>query len=178
MKRVMRIAAIESVSGSPHPGSVFQNVHWDVPREMGAKMITVNFALIDVPDRRSVCPVSFFACRDERHTILCDIPLLCSIFPRERSFGPFEIWPSTQNLHPEQIFANPTPYAHARGGDFQCFKCYEEIHALTRLWPSYVLLTQLGDAIIRNPATWHRGTQHKAAKPRHMVAFNFRRKSN
>ena len=51
-------------------------------------------------------------------------------------------------------------------------------YALTRLWPSYVLLTQLGDAIIRNQATWHRGTQHKAAKPRHMVAFNFRRKSN
>ena len=137
-QQVMRIATMESVSGSPVSGSVFQNVHWDVRAEVGAHMVTVNFALIDVPDR---------------------------------SFGPFEIWPGTQSLslHPEQVFAHAAKYITARGDAFQCFNCYDEINALTRLWPSFVVLTQLGDAIIRFPSTWHRGTPlTAAATQRHM----------
>ena len=73
-------------------------------------------------------------------------------------------------MHSQQILrireAEPRQYS----------KCFPEILSIAQLWPSALLHSSLGDMVVRNPSTWHRGTPNSLASPRHMLSFIFRRR--
>ena len=54
--------------------------------------------------------------------------------------------------------------------------CFHEILSIARLWPSARVHSTLGDMVVRNPSTWHRGTPNRQAQSRHMLTFLFKRK--
>lgn len=141
------------VSGSAYPGSQFQNPHWDVKQQYGAQLMTINVNTVDVPDR---------------------------------SWAPFEIWPATHlvNFHTDVApfsRAGPRREAFPAGGEFTnrvCWTCHPEVSSLASIWPSTVITgLRRGAIIVRNPATWHRGTPNEATGPRHMLAFGFQKQS-
>lgn len=91
--------------------------------------------------------------------------------------GPIEIWPGTQHLRYDQTFVHSQQILRIREAEpRQYSKCFPEILSIAQLWPSALLHSSLGDMVVRNPSTWHRGTPNSLASPRHMLSFIFRRR--
>jgi hypothetical protein len=101
--------------------------------------------------------------------LLIDVPLL-DVLP---GGGPLEVWPGTHSASYEHTFVRFEELLI--GGKLaahrQYYRCFPEMEALVQLWPSALIHSRLGDIILRNPATWHRGTPNRAARTRHMLTL-------
>jgi len=91
--------------------------------------------------------------------------------------GPLEVWPGTQHLMYNETFLfynellrNPGSFPR------QYSKCFPELNAICRLWPSGFAYSSLGDFTVRYPSTWHRGTPNRGTSTRHMLTFLFKKK--
>ena len=114
------------------------------------------------------------AYNDPQLLLTIDIPLA----EVTDELGPLEVWPGTQGIPLEQLFSRPTINAlrSAGGGSLQYSACWCEVnHVLGRNFPSVRLLSGIGDAVVRFPSTWHRGTPNRhPSQVRDMVTFVWR----
>lgn len=110
------------------PGSAFQNPHWDV----------IN-------------------CEAQGRIYFVQIPLV----PTTMSHGPLEWWPQTHRLHYRSLDAlepQHTAFSMRLAGSLQFNHCLPVMQRLGRCLPSHVLVGEVGSAMIRTPAMFHRGT--------------------
>ena len=104
-----------------------------------------------------------------------DVPLLNV----SDEMGPLELWPGTHALPYEHMFSAKMARTvrQADGGLRQCHACWCEINeVLGKRFPSALMRSTIGDAVVRYPSTWHRGTPNRhPTNVRDMVTFVWRR---
>ena len=54
----------------------------------------------------------------------------------------------------------------------QYWACFQEMQDAAMRFPSAIVQSRLGDATIRRPSTWHRGTPNNSSKTRDMMTFD------
>ena len=90
--------------------------------------------------------------------------------------GPLEVWPGTHLLLYNETFDHPNAILRNSGSEERQYtKCFHEMLVAARKRPSMLVYSSLGDIIVRNPWTWHRGTPNRQAHTRHILTFIFRR---
>jgi len=101
--------------------------------------------------------------------VFIDIPMV-----RVRPGGaPLEIWPSSHRLLYSDTFVHyDTMLQHMKMQHMrQYFFCFPELNTIASLLPSALLYSTFGDAIVRNPSAWHRGTPNRLEESRHMITL-------
>ena len=106
-----------------------------------------------------------------RTPLFIDIPLATV---DNRLGAPLEVWPATQNA----VYEHTLPHSQAWTSQItpcerQYFYCWPEVQVLSKRWPSALRYSTLGEATVRNPATWHRGTPNELGVVRDQFLFMF-----
>lgn len=104
----------------------------------------------------------------EAKFVFVDIPLVSVLDP---AAGPLEVWPATHSARYSKVFRDAAPILRQGPAERQYWHCFGEMMNLTRAWPSSLHFTEVGDIIVRNPATWHRGTPNRKAHVRDMITI-------
>ena len=108
----------------------------------------------------------------QKQPLFIDIPL-ASV--ESRSGAPLEVWPGTNNAVYGEVLTHPKPWLAATPCSRQYFNCFPEVQALAQQWPSALRFSTIGEATVRNPATWHRGTPNDLGVVRDQFLFMFTR---
>jgi len=87
--------------------------------------------------------------------------------------GPLEVWPSTKNLSLARRVGAPASFTKVDANDGQYWHCFPTVNKWMAHLRSVIQMTTTGDAIVRHPSTWHRGTPNTSPHPRDMVTFLF-----
>jgi len=88
--------------------------------------------------------------------------------------APLEVWPATQNAVYSQALPHSKAWtSHITPCERQYFYCWPEVQELSKRWPSALRYSTLGEATVRNPATWHRGTPNELKVVRDQFLFMF-----
>ena len=109
----------------------------------------------------------------QKQPLFIDVPLANV---ESRSGAPLEVWPGTNNAVYGQVLTHPKAWISATPCSRQYFDCYPEVQALAQLWPSTLRFSTIGEATVRNPATWHRGTPNDLGVVRDQLLFMFTRR--
>ena len=106
-----------------------------------------------------------------RTPLFIDIPLATV---DNRLGAPLEVWPATQKAVYEQTLPHSQGWtSQITPCERQYFYCWPEVQALSKRWPSALRYSTLGEATVRNPATWHRGTPNELGVVRDQFLFMF-----
>ena len=108
----------------------------------------------------------------QKQPLFIDIPLANV---ESRSGAPLEVWPGTNNAVYGEVLTHPKPWLAATPCSRQYFNCFPEVQALAQLWPSALRFSTIGEATVRNPAMWHRGTPNDLGVVRDQFLFMFTR---
>ena len=108
----------------------------------------------------------------QKQPLFIDIPLANV---ESRSGAPLEVWPGTNNAVYGEVLTHPKPWLAAAPCSRQYFNCFPEVQALAQLWPSTLRFSTIGEATVRNPAMWHRGTPNDLGIVRDQFLFMFTR---
>ena len=136
------------------PGSIYQNPHVDaidasrLSRDAATAATSGNELTIDVP--------------------LVDVHSALQ--------GPIELWPGSQRIPFGRLMPRPCQFSKMSGHDRQYLQCFPFVNARMGTMPSVLPLTSTGDALVRWPFTWHRGTPNRSPQARTMLTFIFQRK--
>ena len=106
----------------------------------------------------------------QKQALFIDVPLANV---ESLSGAPLEVWPGTNNAVYGEVLAHPKVWVSATPCSRQYFNCYPEVQALAQLWPSALRYSTIGEATVRNPATWHRGTPNALGVARDQFLFMF-----
>ena len=99
--------------------------------------------------------------------VLVDIPLI----DVKAAHAPLEIWKGTHRADYRRIFDEPEVIVGATNAKRQYWYCNEEILNAAMNRPSSLVHSRVGDATVRTPATWHRGTPNNSSVTRDMMTF-------
>jgi hypothetical protein len=102
-----------------------------------------------------------------RGMILVDIPLI----DVGAHNAPLEIWKGTHRTDYRRVFNNPAVIVATTNTRRQYWSCSKEMMEAAMKRPSSIVHSQIGDATVRTPATWHRGTPNNSSKTRDMITF-------
>merc|ERR1712023_336531 len=91
--------------------------------------------------------------------VLVDIPLI----DVKAEHAPLEIWKGTHRADYRRIFDEPEVIVGATNAKRQYWYCNEEILNAAMNRPSSIVHSSVGDATVRTPATWHRGTPNNSS---------------
>ena len=99
--------------------------------------------------------------------VLMDVPLVDVTYKN----APLEIWKSTHRVDYKQLFDDPDPIVRTPNTFRQYWHCFEGMVDAARQRPSAIVRSTAGDAVLRNPSTWHRGTPNNETSARDMITI-------
>ena len=170
-KEAHRRAQIKILCNSAMPNAPFQNMHWDFPNFQSAHLAIGAF----YPSNACVYGLLTYL-------VVC-VPEVPLINVKDRSGAPLQVWPRSHHalynetfnssLIRELFFTSKRRSPCHTAAGIQYFCCAPEIVAAGESHPSQLVVTTLGDAIVRNPSVWHRGTPNRLSFPRDQISFVF-----
>ena len=99
--------------------------------------------------------------------VLVDVPLT----DVGAKTAPLEIWKGTHRADYRRFFDEPQSIVKEANFRRQYWACFQEMQDAAMRLPSAIVQSKLGDATIRRPSTWHRGTPNNSSKTRDMMTF-------
>jgi ectoine hydroxylase-related dioxygenase (phytanoyl-CoA dioxygenase family) len=99
--------------------------------------------------------------------MIVDLPLM----DVGKENAPLQVWPGTHELAYSQVLRHPEVIVGRSNNERQYASCFPEFQNLTHSRPSKRILSSLGDAIVRTPCTWHRGTPNRTPETRDMLTL-------
>ena len=102
-----------------------------------------------------------------RGMVLIDMPLIDVNYET----APLEIWKGTHKIRYQDAFSNPTDIVQESNTNRQYWHCWDEILEAASKYPSAVVQSKIGDVVLRNPSTWHRGSPNNESIARDMITM-------